>query len=139
MATQANTAAVPQQVKPRKKKNKISRRENNWHGWLFIGPYALIFSIFILIPVILEFASNVVDVARVPGTYMLEREMSNAFNAIVVNGESAQSRIDEAVKTIDREIIRKLEEFGYIDSDGNTIQDYVIPSIDSLKVILGRD
>ena len=53
MATQANTAAVPQAVKPRKKKNKISRRENNWHGWLFIGPYALIFSIFILIPVIL--------------------------------------------------------------------------------------
>ena len=89
--------------------------------------------------VILEFASNVVDVARVPGTYMLEREMSNAFNAIVVDGKSAQSRIDEAVKTIDREIIRKLEEFGYIDSDGNTIQDYVIPSIDSLKVILGRD
>ena len=53
MAMQANTAAVPQAVKPRKKKNKISRRENNWHGWLFIGPYALIFSIFILIPVIL--------------------------------------------------------------------------------------
>ena len=53
MATQANTAAVPQQMKPKKKKNKISRRENNWHGWLFIGPYALIFSIFILIPVIL--------------------------------------------------------------------------------------
>ena len=53
MATQANTAAVPQAVKPRKKKNKISRRENNWHGWLFIGPYALIFAIFILIPVIL--------------------------------------------------------------------------------------
>ena len=53
MATQANTAAVPQAVKPRKKKNKISRRENNWHGWLFIGPYALIFSIFILVPVIL--------------------------------------------------------------------------------------
>ena len=53
MATQANTAAAPQAVKPRKKKNKISRRENNWHGWLFIGPYALIFAIFILVPVIL--------------------------------------------------------------------------------------
>lgn len=37
----------------KKKRNKISRRENNWHGWLFIGPYALIFSIFILVPVIL--------------------------------------------------------------------------------------
>lgn len=37
----------------KRKKNKISRRENNWHGWVFIGPYALIFSIFILVPVIL--------------------------------------------------------------------------------------
>ena len=89
--------------------------------------------------VVLEFASNVVDVARVPGTYMLEREMSNAFNAIVVDGQTAQSRIDQAVKVIDREIIRKLEEFGYIDSDGNTIKDYVIPSIDSIKAILGRN
>ncbi|MCH5194084.1 MAG: extracellular solute-binding protein [Oscillospiraceae bacterium] len=89
--------------------------------------------------VVLEFAGNVVDVARVPGTYMLEREMSNAFNSIVVNGDSAQSRIDEAVKTIDREIVRKLEEFGYIDSDGNTIKDYVIPNIDSVKEILGRN
>lgn len=89
--------------------------------------------------VILQFAKNVIDVARVPGTYMLEREMSNAFNAIVVDGDSAQSRIDEAVKVIDREMKRKLEEFGYIDSEGNTIEDYVIPDIDSIKVILGRD
>ena len=89
--------------------------------------------------VVLEFAGNVIDVARVPGTYMLEREMSNAFNSIVVDGDSAQSRIDEAVKTIDREIIRKLEEFGYIDSEGNTIKDYVIPNIDSVKEILGRN
>ena len=89
--------------------------------------------------VILEFAGNVVDVARVPGTYMLEREMSNAFNSIVVDGDSAQSRIDEAVKVIDREMKRKLEEFGYIDSEGNTIKDYNIPDIDSIKVILGRN
>lgn len=37
----------------KRKKNKISRRENNWHGWVFVAPYALIFSIFILVPVIL--------------------------------------------------------------------------------------
>ncbi len=88
--------------------------------------------------VILEFAKNVVDVARVPGTYMLEREMSNAFNSIVVDGENAQSRIDEAVKIIDREIVRKLEEFGFIDSDGNVIEYYNIPTIESVKEILGR-
>lgn len=89
--------------------------------------------------IILQFAANVVDVARVPGTYMLEREMSNAFNAIVVDGENEQSRIDEAVKTINREIIRKLEEFGYIDSEGNVIEYYVIPTIESVKELLGRE
>ena len=88
--------------------------------------------------VILQFAANVVDVARVPGTYMLEREMSNAFNSIVVDGESVQTRLDEAVKTIDREILRKLEEFGYIDSEGNVIEYYYIPDIESVKEILGR-
>ena len=89
--------------------------------------------------VIEEFAKNVVDVARVPGTYMLEREMSNAFNDIAVNGETAQTRVDEAVKTINREIERKLEEFGYIDSDGNMLEEYSIPTIESVNRILGRD
>lgn len=89
--------------------------------------------------VILEFAKNVVDVARVPGTYMLEREISNAFNSIVVDGDDERERIDKAVKTIDREILRKLEEFGYIDSEGNMIEPYVIPTIESVKKILGRD
>lgn len=41
------------QTPSKPKRNKISRRENNWHGWLFIGPYGLLFAIFILIPVIL--------------------------------------------------------------------------------------
>lgn len=89
--------------------------------------------------VILEFAKNVVDVARVPGTYMLEREISNAFNSIVVDGDDERERIDQAVKTINREIKRKLEEFGYIDSDGNTIEDYKIPTIESVRKILGRE
>ena len=89
--------------------------------------------------VVREFAANVVDVARVPGTYMLEREMSNAFNDITVNGSNEQTRIDRAVKTINREIRRKLEEFGYIDADGNTLKEYRIPTVESVRVILGRD
>ena len=88
--------------------------------------------------VIREFAKNVVDVARVPGTYMLEREMSNAFNDIVVNGKNEQTRIDQAVKTINREIRRKLEEFGYVDTWGNVLSVYRIPTVESVKQILGR-
>lgn len=89
--------------------------------------------------VIKEWAANVVDVARVPGTYLLEREMSNAFNDITINGKNAQTRIDSAVKTINREIDRKLEEFGYTNSAGEVIKEYEIPTIDSVKKILGRD
>ena len=88
--------------------------------------------------VIMETASNVVDIARVPGTYLLEREMSNAFNDIVVNGDNEQTRIDKAVKTINREFERKLEEFGYNDSEGNVIEEYEIPTWDTLLSILGR-
>ncbi len=51
--TLVSKAPVVDTAPKKKKKNKISRRENNWHGWAFIGPYALIFSIFILIPVLL--------------------------------------------------------------------------------------
>lgn len=37
----------------KKKKNKIAKRENNKHGYLFVAPYAIVFCVFILIPVIL--------------------------------------------------------------------------------------
>ena len=89
--------------------------------------------------IIAEQMSQVVDVARVPGTYLLEREMSNAFNDIVVNRMTAQTRIDKAVKTINREFNRKLEEFEFIDSEGNTIQDYNIQTIETIREILGRE
>ncbi|MCR5100270.1 MAG: extracellular solute-binding protein [Butyrivibrio sp.] len=88
--------------------------------------------------VIMEFAKNVKDIARVPGTYLLEREMSNAFNDIVVNGSNEQTRIDEAVKNINREFDRKLEEFGFNDSEGNVIEEYEIPTYESECELLGR-
>lgn len=89
--------------------------------------------------VIAETAKNVVDVSRVPGTYLLEREISNAFNDICVNGDDARTRIDKAVKSVNHEFDRKLEEFGYNASDGSVIKDYHIPTYDSLKETLGRN
>lgn len=89
--------------------------------------------------VIAEQMAQVIDVARVPGTYLLEREISNAFNDIVVNGDTAQTRIDKAVKSINREFDRKLEEFEFIDSEGNTIEEYQIPTIETVREQLGRE
>jgi len=86
--------------------------------------------------VILEQATWIMEPPRILGTYMLEREISNTFNDIVVNGKSLRTRVDKAVKTIDRETMRKLEEFGYI-SDGRVIQEYLVPTIERVKEILG--
>jgi len=69
---------------------------------------------------------------RVLGGYMVEREISNAINAIVLQGESVRSAVDEAVKRINREVIRRLEEFGYV-YDEHLVKPVVVPDIYTIK------
>ncbi len=88
--------------------------------------------------IIIEQAQYMLEAPRLLGGYMMERETSNAFNDIVVNGETVRSRIDDAVKTVKRETMRKLEEFGYIDSDGNVLEVYQTPSVQKVREILTR-
>ena len=88
--------------------------------------------------IIMEQASYILEAPRLLGSYMMERELSNAFNDVVVNGETLRSRIDEAVKIVKRETDRKLEEFGYIDSEGRVIKEYEIPDVDRVRSILER-
>lgn len=76
--------------------------------------------------VILEQTEWVTEVPRVPGSYMLEREISNAYNSIVLDGENFRTAIDLASKRINRETFRKLEEFGYM-KNGEMIEPYPSP------------
>lgn len=85
--------------------------------------------------IIMEQASHILEAPRLLGSYMMEREISNSFNDIVVNGDTLRARIDKAVKTVERETERKLEEFGYIDSEGNVLKEYRVPSVDAVKRI----
>lgn len=82
--------------------------------------------------VILEQWSWQKEALRHPASYILEREVSNAWIAIVTEGEPFQARIDEATLASNREIKRKLTEFGYLDKEGNKIKDYNIHLIDEL-------
>ncbi|MDR2749042.1 MAG: extracellular solute-binding protein, partial [Clostridiales bacterium] len=77
--------------------------------------------------VILEQTDWMVEVPWVPGTYMVERELSNAYNSVVVDGIAVRRAMDTAVKRIDREVFRKLEEFGY--SNGGRFE---TPSVSAL-------
>ncbi len=66
------------------------------------------------------------------GTYMLERELSNAFISVAVDGVDARRALDTAVKRINRETYRKLEEFGYY-KNGEMLKDFPTPTMDVVQ------
>lgn len=71
--------------------------------------------------VILNALEYIIDIPRTPGQYMLERGLSNIWTQVVLSGEPVRGSIDTAVIAINREITRKLDEFGY--TDGYTIRE----------------
>ncbi len=63
------------------------------------------------------------EVQRHPGGYMVEREVSNIWNRVVIEGYPLRSSIDRSVILVNRELERKLTEFGYL-SEGEKTKDY---------------
>jgi ABC-type glycerol-3-phosphate transport system substrate-binding protein len=83
--------------------------------------------------IILEQARWLNDVPRTPGQYMLERGMSDIWNTTVFDGTPVRIAIDRQKQTIDREIRRKMIEFGFLDRNGNVLRPYTIYDIDWIK------
>lgn len=73
------------------------------------------------------------EVVRHPSNYMVEREVSNIWNNVVVNGMELSDAVDNAVITSNREITRKLEEFGYCDGNGNLLKPYVTDPVAKIR------
>lgn len=69
---------------------------------------------------------------KLPGSYMQERELSNAWNRIVFDGVNPRVAIDSSVIIINREITRKMEEFGYL-QDGRIVKAFKIPTIETVE------
>ncbi len=63
-----------------------------------------------------------------PASYMLERELSNAWNTVVVKNKEARAALDKAVININREMERKLQEFGYY-KNGQLVKPYRVASL----------
>ncbi|KMJ59292.1 ABC transporter substrate-binding protein [Bacillus sp. LL01] len=82
--------------------------------------------------IILEQWEHLKEVPKTPYTYMVEREISNVWNRVVFDGENTRSAVDDAVVTIDREMRRKMEEFGYM-KDGKIVKEYPIPTIEQVE------
>lgn len=73
------------------------------------------------------------DVPRLPGQYMLERGLSDIWNSVVLEGTPIRVAIDEQKISIDREIKRKMIEFGYLNPDGSVAIPYVIRGVDWIQ------
>ena len=74
----------------------------------------------------------------VPASYMVEREISNVWNKIVLDGENARSALDDAVIIMNQEHQRKLEEFGYL-NNGEFVKPYRIATIELIESWIGVD
>jgi len=79
------------------------------------------------------------DTEKTPAAYMIERELSNAWNRIVFNGINVRTAIEDATVIINKEITRKMKEFGYIDQKGNTLKPCILPSKETIGEILWEE
>lgn len=70
-------------------------------------------------------------IGKVPGDYLVERELSNAWNTVVNDGTNARVAIDDAVDIVNRELKRKLTEFGYYE-DGVMVKPYTVPTYENI-------
>jgi len=83
--------------------------------------------------IILEQVGWLRDVPRTPGQYMLERGLSNIWNTVTFDGTPVRVAIDRELIIINREIERKMVEFGYLDNEGNILKPYTIRDVDWIE------
>lgn len=69
------------------------------------------------------------DMANIPGSYFINRELLNAWNRTVLSGQNYRDALEEAVLSMDREIWRKAKEFQFIDDKGKIVDSYDPPQV----------
>lgn len=67
-----------------------------------------------------------------PATYMLERELSNAWYRVVNENQSQRAALNEAVFTINQEMAIRMQQFGYLDKSGKVIRKYDMRSAEEI-------
>ncbi len=75
--------------------------------------------------VITEQFAQIKEIPRNPAYFSVERELSNAWNKVVLQGQPYRTAIDAAITQSNRVIARKLKEFGYMDEAGQMVRPFV--------------
>lgn len=69
------------------------------------------------------------EIPNVPGGYMTSRELGFAWNRTTVDGENYRISLEKAIKEIKRELIRKAQEFKFVDEKGEKIRSLNLPQV----------
>lgn len=77
------------------------------------------------------------DTAKTPASYMVERELSNIWNKVVYQGVNLRTAIEDSLIIADKEIRRKMIEFGFIDAQGNALKAYILPTRENIDDWIG--
>ncbi|MDD3999681.1 MAG: extracellular solute-binding protein [Bacilli bacterium] len=76
--------------------------------------------------------------AITPGSYIIEREISNIWNKVVIDKMNVRVAVNESTAKINRELARKFEEFNYL-KDGKVVKEYVVPNHSNIDLwVKGR-
>lgn len=68
-----------------------------------------------------------------PASYIVEREISNAYTNVVVNGDTVIEALEKSTLLSNREILRKLREFGFCDENGKLDRNYPVKVIEDIR------
>ena len=67
-----------------------------------------------------------------PASYIVEREISNAYTNVVVNGDTVIEALEKSTLVSNREIARKLKEFGFFNEDGTVNRNYPVKVLEDI-------
>lgn len=73
------------------------------------------------------------EIPKLPGSYIIEREISNIFNNVIYEDANIRNTVSESILKMNKEIKRKMAEFGYVDSLGNPIKPFLVPDVNEIK------
>ncbi len=85
------------------------------------------------VEVILEQWSWLRELPKVPGSYQVELEISNLWNSVVLDRANLRVKLNDAVIKMNKEIRKKMYEFGYMDAAGNVLKAYPLATEELIR------
>lgn len=88
--------------------------------------------------IILNQVRSAQEVPRHPAYFQVERELSNAFNNIVIDHQSVRAALDMAALSTNRVLQKKLKEFGYLSPSGELLKEFWVATESEIETWRGE-